>query len=408
MHWLLDLLQTGSVAGSVLVLALVASVGLVLGSVRVGKVDLGVAGVLFAGLVAGHLGARVTPELLEFARDFGLVLFVYAIGVQVGDGFLDSLRRQGVVLNAFAVCTVVSGVALAVVISLSARIDVPIAAGMLAGATTNTPSLGAAQAALRDLAGYTPATGQLPGLGYAVAYPFGIVGVLLAMVVARPLFGLGAAHSSIGAGSSPVRVHDPRPEPEAPVPRAGSEGGSLQVLPIFLGIALGVVIGSIPAPVRGLPAPLRLGLAGGPLVVAIALSSRERIAGLTWRMPVPANALLRELGIILFLACVGLMSGGRFVDTLVHGDGLRWMAWATLITFLPVMGAALVGRFALGLDYGSVTGMMAGSMTDPPALAFATASARSEATTVAYATVYPLTMVLRILSTQVMVLVMMR
>ena len=403
MAWLIDLFSSGSVPGSILILALCSSLGLLLGSVRVRGIDLGIVGVLFAGLLLGHLGAVVSPELLEFVRDFGLILFVYAIGVQVGPGFMSSLRQRGTALNIIAASTVLLGSLLAVAISLAARIEVPVAVGMLAGATTNTPSLGAAQTALRDLPSYTELMGQLPGLGYAVAYPFGILGVMLAMVVLRPLFRAGNP-GTLSEGTTPDSPHDTANGDESVI----GNGDSLQVLPLFLGILLGVILGSIPVPVRGLPAPLRLGLAGGPLVVAIALSARPRLGALTWRLPSQTNALLREVGIVLFLACVGLMSGGRFVETLAEGDGFRWMAWATLITAVPVLLAGIATRMLAKGNYATTCGVLAGSMTDPPALAFATASTRSEETTMAYATVYPLTMVLRILSTQVMVLVMMR
>jgi len=403
MAWLFDLFSAGSVPGSVLILSLCATLGLLLGSVRVRGIDLGIIGVLFAGLLLGHLGAVVSPELLEFARDFGLILFVYAIGVQVGPGFMASLRQRGTSLNAIAASIVLSGSLVAVGISLFAHIEVPVAVGMLAGATTNTPSLGAAQTALRDLPFYTDAMGQMPGLGYAVAYPFGILGVMLAMVVVRPLFRRKPPPSSSEYPTT-IRPGDGDPEDDGVV----GNGDSFQILPLFLGILLGVVLGSIPVPVRGLPAPLRLGLAGGPLIVAIALSARPRIGPLTWRLPPPTCALLREVGIVLFLACVGLMSGGRFVETLSEGDGFRWMAWATLITAVPVLLAGVAARVAARTDYATACGLLAGSMTDPPALAFATASTRSQETTMAYATVYPLTMVLRILSTQIIVLVMMR
>jgi putative transport protein len=177
---------------------------------------------------------------------------------------------------------------------------------------------------------------------------------------------------------------------------------------MFLGIALGVVVGSIPLPVRGLPAPLRLGLAGGPLVVAIALSARARIGPLTWRMSPEASTLLRDVGIALFLSCVGLIAGRRLVETLTVGDGVRWMAWATLITLTPMILAAVAARGLLKADYASTCGLMAGSMTDPAALAFSWSVTKSDATMMAYATVYPLTMVLRVLSTQVFVLLLTR
>ncbi len=402
MAWFFDLFTSGSVGGSVLVLSLVAALGLVLGSIRIRGIAPGIVMVLFSGLLFGHLGAVIAPNMLEFIRDFGLVLFVYAVGVQVGPAFLAPLRRHGLGLNVVAVCIITLGCALAVAISRIAHIETPVAVGMLSGATTNTPSLGAAQAALRDLPAYTEQMGQLPGLGYAVSYPFGNVGVILMMVAIRPLFARRAA----GVDMAPPDL--PADPPNTEAEDRPANGDLRQVLAMFFGIALGVVVGSIPLQISGLPAPLRLGLAGGPLVVAIALSTRPRIGPLTWRMSPEASMLLRDVGIALFLSCVGLIAGKRFVETLAVGDGLQWMAWATIITLTPMILAAIVAKGLLKTDYASTCGLMAGSMTDPAALAFSWSVTKSDATTMTYATVYPLTMVLRVLSTQVFVLLLMR
>ncbi len=173
-----------------------------------------------------------------------------------------------------------------------------------------------------------------------------------------------------------------------------------RLLPIFLGIVLGVFVGSIPIPLPGVPASVKLGLAGGPLLVSIILSRINRIGPLVWYLPISANYALRESGIVLFLACVGIKSGGQFVQTLVHGDGLYWMVVAAVITFVPIMTIGLIARMLLRMNYLSVCGLLAGSMTDPPALAYATTIAGPEAPSVAYATVYPLTMILRVLAAQ--------
>lgn len=403
MAWFFDLFTTGSVGGSVLVLALISALGLILGSFRIRGIAPGIVMVLFSGLLFGHFGAVVAPTMLEFIRDFGLILFVYAVGVQVGPDFIAPLRRYGAALNVLAVCIVALGWALAAAIGHIASIEAPVAVGMLSGATTNTPSLGAAQAALRDLPTYTEQMGQLPGLGYAVSYPFGNIGVILMMVVIRPLFARRTAE--VGGVTQAAPLADLPHAEGRPTP---ANGDLRQVLAMFLGIALGVVVGSIPLPVRGLPAPLRLGLAGGPLVVAIALSARARIGPLTWRMSPEASTLLRDVGIALFLSCVGLIAGRRLVETLTVGDGVRWMAWATLITLTPMILAAVAARGLLKTDYASTCGLMAGSMTDPAALAFSWSVTKSDATLMAYATVYPLTMVLRVLSTQVFVLLLTR
>ena len=399
MTFLSTLLSSGSTAGSILILGLVGAIGLALGSVRMRGVGLGIAGVLFSGLLFGHYRANVAPEVLDFARDLGLVLFVYCVGVQVGPGFAASLRDKGLPLNLLAVGIVALGAAMAVLISKFAHVPAAVAVGLFSGATTNTPSLGAAQAALHELPAYTEELGKLPGLGYAVAYPFGILGVILAMLLIRGLF---AAREE-----APALPHEEATEDfEAAAPVAA--GKSVQAFPIFVGLALGIILGSAPIHVSGLPAPLRLGLAAGPMIVAIALSSRERIGSLTWRMPEPANLMLREVGIVLFLACVGVKAGDKFVETLVQGDGLRWMGYAALITFVPVILASLVGRYALGLRYHFTCGILAGSMTDPPALAFASSRTETRDPIVAYATVYPTTQLMRALAAQLMVLLFVR
>jgi putative transport protein len=556
MEWFADLFTPASVAGSVLVLALVAASGLTLGSVSVRNIRLGIAGVLFTGLLFGHFKLTLDPHVMEFAREFGLILFVYTIGVQVGPGFFSSLKKEGLPLNLMAAAVVLLGAGVTVGIIFLAGVETPVAVGLFSGATTNTPSLGAAQAALADTPGYTPDIGKLPGLGYAVAYPFGIMGIILTMIGVRYLFRIDLAreeselYRSLCRNERPavdrinLKIENPNLEgvclAEVPilnqsgvvfsrilhegdlsvvcpdtcvhtgdivlavgpkdklhalqllfgsesdvdlhalpgkitsrrllvtrkkvlgktvaqlnfdikygvqitrVNRAGidlspgpgvklqlgdtviavgeehnlGEAASIlgnstkqlnhpEVIPVFVGIALGVLLGSFPVFVPGMPAPVRLGLAGGPLLAAITLSRIGRIGPLVWYMPSSANFMVRELGIILFLACVGLKSGDQFVATLLHGDGLRWMALAALITLLPLVIVALAGRVFFKMNYLNLCGLLAGSMTDPPALAFAGSVTGSEAPTVAYATVYPLTMILRILAAQVLVLLLM-
>jgi len=402
MTWLGDLLRSGSSTGSVFILGLVAVAGLALGSLRRRGLGLGIAGVLFSGIVAGHYRLKVMPDVLDFARDLGLVLFVYGIGVQVGPGFVASLRRRGLPINLLAAGIVLSGAALAVLIGKLMSVPMPVAVGLFSGGTTNTPSLGAAQVALRQLPQYTDSIGAMPGLGYAVAYPFGILGVIFTMVVMRGLFRGRPAHEPQAEGPAEV-THDF----EATAP-TGSEATSVQALSVFVGMTLGILLGSIPIPVAGLPAPLRLGLAAGPMIVAIALSSFPRLGPLTWRLPQRANLLLREVGIVLFLAAVGVRAGDRFVETLVHGDGFYWMANAAAITLLPILIAALLARYLLRLRYHFTCGLLAGSMTDPPALAFASSLAKTSDPVVAYATVYPLTQLLRALSAQLIVLLFVR
>jgi len=552
MAWFSDLLQGESVASSVLILALVAAIGLALGSLKIKGISLGIAGVLFSGLLFGHFGFTIDHDVMEFAREFGLILFVYTIGLQVGPGFLASLRREGLPLNIMAASIVVLGALTAVVISYAADIEIPVIVGLLSGATTNTPSLAAAQQALAD-SGITGAEiAKMPGLGYAVAYPFGIMGIILTMVLIRGVFRVDSGKEAeelrqkrertieplervnlvvenpnlegmvlgeillfeeSGIVISRVRHGDeqfiaqadtmlhlgdivlavgPRPKLHAlklligkktdvdlsavpsnittqtlivtkkavlgktapelglrskydvqitRVRRSGVElpvspllrfqyGDRLvavgekqrieqvaelfgnsektlnypEIIPIFVGIVLGVIVGSWPFQIPGVPAPVKLGLAGGPLLVAIVLSRIGRIGPLVWYLPSSANFILREVGIVLFLACVGLKSGDRFVETLVQGDGLKWMALASLITLIPLVTVGFVGRLFLKMNFLTLCGLLAGSMTDPPALAFAGSATNSDEPTVSYAAVYPLTMILRVILAQLIVL----
>ncbi len=555
MDWLLSLQQTSPIAHGLLVLCLVTVAGLALGSLKVRGAGLGVAGVLFSGIALGHLGWNLDPEVRHFLREFGLILFVYTIGMQVGPGFFASLRRHGLPLNLAAATIVLLGAGLTLALSRLLHLDMAVAVGVFAGATTNTPSLGAAQEALQHLPGIDPARAALPGLGYAVAYPFGIVGIILSMLALRAVFGVDLARERVAfeaaqragrarlerrtlvvanpnldglalrdvpglaaggvvvsrirrvdarevgpaspetvlrAGDALLAVGEPRRLEElrlvvgrasdedltaAPGPvaqrrivvtrrevvgrplgelaldtlagvavtrltRADVElpaspdlrlqfGDMLNVvgssdalerarealgdsvrqlnhtglIPVFVGIALGVLLGSLPVSVAGMPAPLRLGLAGGPLLVAIVLSRIGRVGPLLWYMPVNANVLLRELGILLFLGCVGLTAGAHFVETLTSGDGWRWMAAGAVVTVVPLLLVGAILRVFLRTNFLSLCGLLSGSMTDPPALAFANAVSGSEAPSVAYATVYPLTMLLRIVTAQVLVLV---
>jgi len=521
-----------------------------LGNLRFRGVGLGVAGVLFAGLVFGHFGVSIDAEIVEFAREFGLILFVYTIGMQVGPGFLASLRRQGLKLNSLAVCVVLLGVIMTAIL-IYAGMEAPLAVGLLSGATTNTPSLAAAQQALKAQ-GVSDAISRLPGVGYAIAYPFGVLGVILVIFFVRAIFRIDpnqeaarikqareaeskrlstinlevknpnleglALHQIPTLSTSDVvisrvsrgaTVEVPRPDtvvhlgdilhavgpPEkleelrlvvgsiskvdikalpsniitkrivvtknkavrkfihelhltelygvtvTRVTRAGLEftasshfrlqfGDILMVvgepeairrtaeelgdspehldhphlLPIFLGVGLGVILGSFPLHIPGVPASIKLGLAGGPLLTAIVLSRIGRMGPLIWYMPVNANLMLREIGITLFLACVGLRAGAGFVQTLTQGDGLYWLGMAALVTTIPTLVVALVGTAVFKLNFLSMAGLLAGSMTDPPALAFARSLADSDAASVSYAAVYPLVMLLRVFSAQVLVL----
>lgn len=553
MPWIRDLESAQPIAYGVLVLCAVAALGLAFGSLRIRGLSLGIAGVLFGGIFLGHLGLRIDEPVRAFLQEFGLILFVYAIGMQVGPGLWSALRRQGLALNSLAAGVVLLGAALTVGLCHGLGVDLAIGAGIFAGATTNTPALGAAQEALKGIPGLSPGAVATPGLGYAVAYPLGIFGVILVMLALKALLRVNLAReleqfqaaqrsgqeslermslvvenpnldglplrSLPGLGALRVVVSRIRPAGATAVryarsdtalgrgdvllavgPRADLEqlrlivgresaedllrapgevayervvltqralvgqtlrdvaldhrygvtvtrltrgdlelpihpdlrlqfgdmlrlvgpkddlakaaqglGNSVKELnhtklvPLFVGIALGVLVGCYPIAVGRVPVPVRLGLAGGPLVVAILLSRVGRIGPLLWHLPINANILLREFGIVLFLACVGLKSGANFYASLAGGEGFLWMAIGAGVTVVPLVAAALVGRLALRLGFLDLCGLLSGSMTDPPALAFAQSVSGSEAPAVAYATVYPLTMLLRIVTAQLIV-----
>ncbi len=550
MSWLQTFRDTQPLSFALLAIASVAALGLWLGQVRVRGIGLGVAGVLFSGLLFGHL--RLTPEsaVLHFVRDLGLVLFVFTIGLQVGPTFIASVRAHGRVHNALAASIVGLGSLLAVLLSRVLRIDPAAVLGVLSGATTNTPSLGAAQDALRTMG--HGAQAELPALGYAVTYPFGIVGIIVAMLALKLVFRIDPAreaaqtaqadaqeplarlhvvvenqnlegarismipgvselgvivsrHKDLQSGRVSVakpgttirrgdtllavgpqakldqfqmivgkksdedltRAEGPITSERVVVSRSEVQGKTLQELglrehhgvavtrvhrgevqmgaapglvlhvgdvlqvvgereavakaaqelgnslsklsqtnyvPVFVGIALGVLVGSVPIALPFAPVPLKLGLAGGPLLVAIALARLGKLGPLLWYMPGPTNIALRELGIVFFLACVGMKGGEHFMEVLQSGDGLRFMLAGALITLVPLLIVAAFGRAVLHLRFAELCGVLSGSMTDPPALAFATAMNGSDAPAVAYAAVYPLTMLLRIVLAQVLAL----
>lgn len=545
------------IALTVSLLALVAVLGLWIGNWRIYGVGLGIGGVLFGGIIVGHFAQTyaldLNGDMLHFIQEFGLILFVYTIGIQVGPGFFSSLRVSGLRLNGFAVLMVVlSGVVTALIHKLFG-VPLPVILGVFSGAVTNTPALGAGQQILTDL-GSDPALVDKMGMGYAMAYPFGICGILLVMWLLRLIFRIsvdveardfdaknGLKHELLQTMNISVRnpnlagmpIHSipiinsdeivcsrlkrgehlmvPLPDTvlelgdlihlvgqkqdlenarlvigdqvdtslstrgtalqvsrvvvtnekvlgkkirdlnlkqkydvvisrlnRSGVELVASSNASLQfgdilnlvgrpesidrvadivgnaqqklqqvqMLPVFIGIGLGVLLGSIPLFIPGFPAALKLGLAGGPLVVALILGRIGSIGKLYWFMPPSANLALRELGIVLFLSVVGLKSGGNFVDTLLNGDGLSWIGYGILITAIPLLTAGILARAMAKMNYLTICGMLAGSMTDPPALAFANGlHPTSGAAALSYATVYPLAMFLRIMSPQLLAVI---
>ena len=536
-------------ANALLFISLTAFIGVIIGKIKFKSIKLGIAGVLFSGLLIGHLGAQVNPEVLHFIREFGLILFVYAIGIDVGPRFFNTFRSDGLKLNLFAAGIVLSGFVIAYLFFRLGHVPPAVITGIMSGAVTNTPGLGAAQQLLTDFG--KPDDAAIAGMGYAIAYPFGVIGIIMAMILVRVffrikidkevtdyknqfqnlrqklesveisitnpnLFGQKISYVTevidkelvisrierngtylvatedlvlhegdviIGVSAlqyiknlkikiGKVKIAEKRAisgdlamfhvlvtnrkyagktiqqigiyrRYEANITRifrAGTEilptrgstvefgdtvrivgkrellpeirnelGNSVEELahpntvPIFVGIFLGVVLGSIPILIPGLPAPAKLGMAGGPLLVAILLGNQRRFKSFDFYMTPGANMMIREMGIILFLSCVGLSSGGQFVKTIAHG-GYMWMIYGAVITLVPILLAAVIARL-LKYNYLKICGIISGAMTDPPALEFANSLAPVHAQSTAYAAVYPFTMFLRILCAQALILV---
>jgi putative transport protein len=554
MSWLMDLFAQDSVGQALFILCSITVLGMVIGTIRVLSFRIGVAGILFVGLVFGHFGVSVDAVMWEFARDLGLILFVYSFGQEVGPGLLSSLKRQGGVLNLLAASTVVMGGLTALLLHKWGGIPMAAAAGLFSGATTNTPSLAAVQQSLKLLPQYSDAISQLPSTAYAMAYPIGVIGVILVMGGLRralrvdphrvakdlevlrekeasrlaginleirnpELHGLtvGQVVGMIGGGvvisrlSRGVRAQEvPRAESKVWVgdrihavgtpetlerlrsavgveisvdltggarseltskrivvtrrgitgktveemnlretyglivtriirtgmeftPRAdfrlqfgdelrvvgkpeaieafardaGESGERLSqaaVVPMFIGIALGVALGSLPIKLPGSALTFRIGLAGGPLIVAVLLSRIGSIGPLVWHVPPSANMMLRTIGISLFLAAVGLRAGAGFVDALAR-VGVSWILGGALITLIPVLMTAAAAQLLFKVNFLSLCGLLAGSTTNPPALAYANSLApKSDETTMSFVTVYPLTMLLRLFVAQALVL----
>jgi len=543
--WLFELHSTHPVAQAIGVFALVCVAGMALGSVKVRGIGLGTAGVLFAGLVTGHFSKPVDHATLDFVKEFGLLLFVFTIGLQLGPGFFAALRRDGLRLNAIAVLIVFLGSALAVLSGRLFGLDSAAVLGILSGSTTNTPSLGAAQQTLAALPGMSESRQALPALAYAVTYPGAIVAIIATLlglkglfridpveeaealtaeqhhvepletrtlVVENPTLPSGAETGVIvsryrRAGECEVRaaVANIRLQPGDCIAVVGSRGmldqfqrlvgrpsnedlrlapgnvtereivvtnkdvlgktirelaldasygvvvsrltradvaltaapgltlqfgdvvqtvgdeqalaraeallgnsvkalGETRFVPLFLGIVLGIIVGTMPIVVPGLPQPVQLGLAGGPLVVALVLGRIGRIGRLVFYMPVTTNLAFRQFGIALFFAAVGLAAGPTFFGAVFSPAGLLWLGAGLCVAVVPLMLAGIFARVALKMNFAVLGGLIAGSMTDPPALTFVTNLARSDAPMLSYVTVYPLTTLLRILVAQVLAL----
>ena len=555
MDWIQSLLwDYSSVAHIVFLYAFVIAAGVLLGKIKIFGVSLGVTFVLFTGILMGHFGFTGDTHILHFIREFGLILFVFCIGLQVGPSFFSSFKKGGMTLNLLAVGIVVLNIAVALTIYFLAngRIELPMMVGILYGAVTNTPGLGAAQEALTQL-NYN---GPQIALGYACAYPLGVVGIIGSIIAIRYIFRVNLAkeedelknqdaehlkhkphlmslevrNESIN-GKTLVQVKDflgrsfvcsrIRHEGHVNIPnhetlfhmgdqvfivcseedaeaitafigkevqvdwekqdmpmvsrrilitkseingkklgdmhfrgmfgvnvtrvnRSGMDlfadphltlqvgdrvmvvgqqdavervanvlGNSLKrldhpnIVTIFVGIFLGIFLGSLPIAFPGMPTPVKLGLAGGPLVVAILIGRFGYKLHLVTYTTMSANLMLREIGIVLFLASVGIEAGANFVHTVVEGDGLLYVGYGFLITVIPLLIIGAIARLYYKVNYFTLMGLIAGSNTDPPALAYSTQASNNDAPAVGYSTVYPLTMFLRILAGQMILLLMM-
>ena len=546
MDWLVDLFTGSGIATTVIILALTIAIGLLLNRIKFGSVSLGVTWVLFAGIVLSHFGLTIDHQICHFVKEFGLILFVYSIGIQVGPSFISSLRDGGIKLNMLAVMIILLGCCTCYGIHVITGEDLTTMVGVLSGAVTNTPGLGAAQSVAGEKAS-TMAT------AYAVAYPLGVVGIILSMLLVRWIFRVKmdreaskAARSDaprtvrvdvrvtnhaifgktieeisritrshfvvarifdhenkqrIASGSTQLQENDilrivvsnqevelvqsligdvvkvdaeewgsasshlekrrivvTKPELNGKhigdlhirenynvtitcVVRAGIElvatyelrlqmgdvvvvvgrandldqvstilGNSVKrldhpnLLPIFVGMFLGVLLGSISIAIPGVPQGVKLGLAGGPLIVAILLAKYGPQLKMITFTTNSANMMIREIGISLFLAAVGLGAGEGFVEAIVNG-GYLWILYGFAITVLPLLIVGIFARKAMKMDYFTIMGLMSGAMTDPPALAYANTVATNDRAAVAYATVYPLTMFLRIFTAQILALI---
>lgn len=389
--WFTNLLTSGGVGTTVLMLSVSIFAGLLLGKLKVKGVTLGITWVLFVGILLSALGIRCNGEMLHIIKEFGLILFVTAVGLQVGPGFFKSFAKGGLAMNLMAVVNVALGVGITVIISKMASQELTDMAGVYTGAITNTPGLSAATQAAGDLG--MEGAGERLAAGYAVAYPLAVVGMIVCCLLLRPLCRIDLKKEPTSA------------ETDSVVAASNKKGKAILLIPIFVIIALGIVLGSIPIPV-GMKAPVKLGLAGGPLVVALVAGWLGVKKGWFTTDFTEGHGvhMLREVGIALFLAGVGLSAGGSFVETVkVH---YMWVVYGVIITMVPPLIVTLFGRLVLKMNYYTLMGFIGGSHTDPPTLAFANNMAPEgcKLPNTGYATVYPLTMFLRIFTAQLLVL----
>ena len=544
----------GGVSHSIFILALVITLGLLLGRIKVRNVSLGLTWVLIVGIIFGYFNLNLNVELLHFLREFGLVLFVYSLGLQVGPGFFASFKNGGLQLNMLVLITIFISIFTAIGVYYATGTPITAIVGILSGAVTNTPGMGAAQQAFFSIKGV-----ESPDIatGYALAYPMGVIGVILAFILLRFILRIKPSeeektaetgegqpellavrsitlevtneridnvtvaevkhiigrhfmisrivshddtnHNAIVNGQTRLHLHDKllvvvapqdidavtaligqpaevdwsqfekelisrriivtRPELQgktlvsldingnfnATVTRVNRNGVDLvahphlrlqlgdrltvvgselalskvdkvlgnqmkrlnypNLIPIFFGIVLGCLLANLPIPIPGIPTPVRLGLAGGPFIVAILMGYFGPRYHLVTYNTISANMMLREMGINLFLACVGLGAGQDFFHTLINEQGLQWIGYGVIITMIPILLGGIIGRFAFHINYYTLIGVLAGGNTNPPALAYANDRTSSDTPSVGYATVYPFAMLLRIISIQILMMI---
>ncbi|MBP5548823.1 MAG: hypothetical protein J6X58_08050 [Bacteroidales bacterium] len=396
MNWFISLLTNGGVGTTVLMLSVSIFAGLFLGKFKIKGISLGITWVLFVGIILSAFGISCNHDMLHIIKEFGLILFVTAVGLQVGPGFFRTFKKGGLALNLIALTNVALGVVITVIVSKLAGESLYDMAGVYTGAVTNTPGLSAAQQAVRDL-GMADTADRLAN-GYAVAYPLAVVGMIMTCIILRPLCRIDIKNEP----SSEETLVEKTEKTATPT----SQRHKVNLIPIFVIIALGILLGSIPIPV-GMSAPVKLGLAGGPLVAALIGSWLGVKKGWFTTEFTDSHGvwMLREVGIALFLAGVGLGAGGSFVGTIQAG-GYMWILYGLIITVIPPIILGLFCRLVLKTNYYTLMGVIGGMHTDPPTLAFANniAPEGCKLPNTGYATVYPLTMFLRIFTAQLLVL----
>ena len=390
---MMNLFTGAGVGPTILYLALSIFIGLLLGKIKIAKISLGITWVLFVGIAFSACGITLNAEMLHVIKEFGLILFVVAVGLQVGPGFFRSFKKGGLAMNLMALVNVALGVVITIIIAKVAHQDLADMAGVYTGAITNTPGLSAAQQAVTDM-GIEGAADRLAA-GYAVAYPLAVVGMIVTCILLRPLCRIDLSKEPTDLSETTLNSK----------PSTLNSKKGFALIPVFVIIALGIILGSIPIPV-GMKAPIKLGLAGGPLVVAIIsgwLGVKKGWFSTEFTEGQGVHAM-REVGIALFLAGVGLSAGGQFVATVQ--EHYMWVVYGVIITMVPPILIGLFGRLVLKLNYYTLMGFIGGSHTDPPTLAFANTVAPEgcKLPNMGYATVYPLTMFLRIFTAQLLVL----